>query len=56
MKEVDKKTLFSAFAQLFVLMIENKTDNIEMTFDFKKCKAKFNVELIRLEKVEDKGE
>ena len=55
MKE-DKKTIFDAFAQLFVLMIENDTDNIELTFNFNKCKAKFKVDLDELQEVEDKGE
>lgn len=52
MKE-DKKTIFNAFAQLFILMIENDTDNIELTLNFNKCKARFKVDLVELE---DKGE
>ena len=55
MKE-DKKIIFDAFAQLFVLMIESDTDNIELTFNFNKCKAKFKVNLVELEELEDKGE
>ena len=52
MKE-DKKTIFNAFAQLLVLMIESDTDNIELTFNFNKCKAKFRV---ILKELEDEGE
>ena len=55
MKE-DKKIIFDAFARLFVLMIESDTDNIELTFNFNKCKAKFKVDLVELEELEDKGE
>ena len=55
MKE-DKKIIFDAFARLFVLMIESDTDNIELTFNFNKCKAKFKVDLVDLEELEDKGE
>lgn len=54
--EEDKKTIFDAFAQLLILMIESDTDNIELTFNFNKCKARFKVILDELEDVEDKGE
>ena len=55
MKE-DKKTVFNAFVQLFVLMIESDTDNIELTFNFNKCEARFNVDLVEFKELEDKGE
>ena len=53
MKE-DKETIFNAFAQLFVLMAENDTNNIELTFNFKKCKVKFKVDLKELEYKENR--
>ena len=49
MKE-DKKLIYEAFAQLFIIMLENETDNMELSFDFNKCKAKFKVELVDMEK------
>lgn len=45
----DKKLIFEAFAQLFIIMMENETDNLELSFDFNKVKAKFKVDLIDLE-------
>ena len=45
----NKKLIFDAFAHLFILMLDGETDNIELTFDFNKCKAKFKVELVGLE-------
>lgn len=55
MKE-DKKILSNAFAQLLVLMIESDTDNIELTFNFNKCKARFKVDLVELKELKGKGE
>ena len=48
MKE-NKKLIFDAFAHLFMLMAENETDNVELTFDFNKVNAKFKVEVVSLE-------
>lgn len=48
MKE-NKKLIFDAFAHLFLLMAENETDNVELTFDFNKINAKFKVEVVSLE-------
>ena len=48
MKE-NKKLIFDAFAHLFLLMAENETDNVELTFDFNKVNARFKVEVISLE-------
>ena len=53
MKE-NKKLIFDAFAHLFLLMAENETDNVELTFDFNKVNAKFKVKLIQIK--ENKGE
>lgn len=54
--EITAKT----FANLLVVMVNNDTDNIELTFDFSKCKARFKVELLDLQDTthqhEDKGE
>lgn len=59
MEEKDK-TMSKTFANLLILMINNDTDNIELTFNFSKCKARFKVELLDLQDTEsqqeDKGE
>ena len=44
------KLLNQTFAQILIIMLEGETDNMELTFDFKKCKAKFKVDLVDLEK------
>lgn len=46
--EQKDKNLAQAFASLLVLMINSDTDNLELTFDFKKCKAKFKIDLLEL--------
>ena len=60
MEKKQDKTTAQTFASLLVLMINNDTDNIELTFNFNKCKAKFKVELLDLQDTthqhEDKGE
>ena len=54
MKE-NYKVINQAFAQLLILMIEGESDNMELTFDFKKCKAKFKVDLVELEEKKQYG-
>ena len=43
-----EKVIRDAFAEIFMLMFNNDTDNMTLTFDFNKCIAKFKVELIEL--------
>ena len=50
-----EKIIKEAFAELFILMFNNKTDNVELIFDFNKCKAKFKVSLEEVEQ-KKKGE
>ena len=55
MNVVDK-IIFQGFGRLLVIMLENNTDNVALTFDFDKVKANFKVELIELEEQKGKGE
>ena len=55
MEEKDK-TMSKTFANLLILMINNDTDNIELTFGFSKCKARFKVELLDLQDTEHQQE
>ena len=41
---------------LLIHMYENKTPNVELTLCFGNIEAKFNVKLIDLEKLKEKGE
>lgn len=43
----DKKTLV-VFAELLTTMVENNTDNIELSFDLKGLFAKFKIEVLEL--------
>lgn len=38
----------SVFGEILILMVENTTDNIELSFDIRGFKAKFKVELLEL--------
>ena len=49
------KIVYQGFGKLLILMAENKTDNITLTFNFDKIKAKFNVVLVEFEELK-KGE
>ena len=40
-----------AFGTLLIHMLENNTDNVELTFNFGKIKAKFKVELTMLKEL-----
>lgn len=54
MKENDK-IVYQGFGRLLILMAKNNTDNLTLTFNFDKIKAKFNVLLAELEEIK-KGE
>ena len=54
MKENDK-IVCQGFGRLLILMVKNNTDNLELTFNFDKIKAKFNVVLVEVEELK-KGE
>lgn len=41
---------------LLIHMIENETDNVELSFNIDKIKVKFKVELIELKELKEKGE
>lgn len=43
----DKKTIV-VFAELLTTMVENNTDNIELSFDLKGVFAKFKIEVLEL--------
>lgn len=43
------KILYEAFSTLFISMLNNETDNVELLFDFNKCNAKFRVELLEID-------
>ena len=45
-----------SFRMLLIHMFENKTTNVELTLCFGNIEAKFNVKLIELEKLKEKGE
>ena len=45
-----------SFRMLLIHMYENKTTNIELTLCFGNIEAKFNVKLIDLERLKEKGE
>ena len=47
----NEKAIRDAFVELFIEMFNNNTDNVELTFDFGKCIAKFNVTLEELKEV-----
>ena len=51
MKEKDE-IMIKAFANILMLMINNDTDNIQLTFKYSKCKARFKVELLDLQDTE----
>ena len=55
MNERDK-AISNGFAQLLLLMIEENDHNATLTFEFANCKAKFNVDLIELIELKEKGE
>ena len=55
MKENDK-TVYQGFGKLLILMVKNNTDNLTLSFNFDKIKAKFNVVLVELEELKKKGE
>ena len=38
--------IYKGLGRLLILMLENNTDNVTLTFNFDKIKAKFKVELI----------
>ncbi len=40
---IDKKQLYDTFAQIFMVMIESESDNMELTFDFKCAKVEFDI-------------
>lgn len=41
---------------LLIKMLENETDNVELSFDIDKINVKFKVELIELKELKEKGE
>ena len=41
---------------LLINMLENETDDVELSFNFDKIEAKFNVKLIELKELKEKGE
>lgn len=43
-------------ATLLIHMLENETDNVELSFNINKIKVKFKVELIELKELKEKGE
>lgn len=43
-------------AMLLIHMLENETDNVELSFNIYKIKAKFKIELIELKELKEKGE
>lgn len=51
-KRNDKK-IMSVFGDILILMIENKTDNIELSFDIRGFHAKFKVDLVELKQNEN---
>ena len=44
--------IYRAFAEIFKLMVEADTDNVELTFDFNGVKAKFDVILTDAKKTD----
>lgn len=50
-KRNDKK-IMSVFGDILILMVENNTDNIELSFDIRGFNAKFKVELMELKQNE----
>lgn len=40
---IDKEQLYDTFAQIFMIMIESESDNMEIAFDFKCANVKFDV-------------
>lgn len=53
--EENDKIVCQGFGRLLILMEKNDTDNVILTFNFDKIKAKFNVVLVELEELK-KGE
>ena len=49
------RIVYQGFGKVLILMAKNNTDNLELTFNFDKIKAKFNVVLVELEGLK-KGE
>lgn len=54
----DEKSVYicKGLGILLINMLENETDNIDLSFNIDKVEAKFNIKLIELKELKEKGE
>ena len=54
--KINKKLIRDAFVEIFVQMFNNNANSMQLTFDFNKCVAKFEVNLVDVEEKKELGE